>query len=141
MGAQPHADPCHALRQGGPAPGRAWHRGEQSEAFWLAVRDNLDKLADAADWWRIVTQAPDRESELSEEDREFAREAFALLPPEPWDEATWKAWTEAVKQATGRKGRALFMPLRVAITGRDKGPEIANLLPLLGRAGTLARRP
>lgn len=115
--------------------------GEQSEAFWLAVRDNLDKLADAADWWRIVTQAPDRESELSEEDREFAREAFALLPPEPWDETTWKAWTEAVKQATGRKGRALFMPLRVAITGRDKGPEIANLLPLLGRAGTLARRP
>lgn len=115
--------------------------GEMAEAFWLAVRDNLDKLADAADWWRIVTGGPDAAADLSDEDREFAREAFALLPPEPWDATTWKLWTDAVKQATGRKGRGLFMPLRIALTGRDKGPEIASLLPLLGREGTLARRP
>ena len=115
--------------------------GDKAEAFWLAVRDNLDKLADAADWWRIVTQGPDGEAVLSEEDREFARATFAVLPPEPWDQTTWKVWTDAAKQATGRKGRALFMPLRIALTGRDKGPELASLLPLLGRAGTLARRP
>lgn len=115
--------------------------GDKAEAFWLAVRDNLDKLADAADWWRIVTQGPDGEAVLSEEDREFARATFAMLPPEPWDRTTWKVWTDAAKQASGRKGRALFMPLRIALTGRDKGPELASLLPLLGRAGTLARRP
>ena len=70
-----------------------------------------------------------------------ARAAFDHLPPEPWDETTWKLWTDAVKQSSGRKGRGLFMPLRLALTGRDKGPEIASLLPLLGREGTLARRP
>lgn len=133
----------HAMPFAGAAPRLAdlGIEGEKAEAFWQVVRDNLDKFADAAEWWRIVTRGPDGEADLSEEDREFAREAFALLPPEPWDETTWKSWTDAVKQATGRKGRALFMPLRIALTGRDKGPEIAGLLPLLGWAGTLARRP
>lgn len=115
--------------------------GAQAEPFWLAVSGNLEKVDEATDWWRIVTQGPDGETGLSEEDRDFARTAFDYLPPEPWDETTWKIWTEAVKQASGRKGRALFMPLRLALTGRDKGPEIASLLPLLGREGTLARRP
>jgi len=113
----------------------------QAEPFWLAVRGNLDKVEEANDWWSIVTQGPVGESGLSEEDRDFARSAFDLLPPEPWDQTTWKIWTDAVKQSSDRKGRALFMPLRIALTGRDKGPEIANLLPLLGREGTLARRP
>ena len=69
------------------------------------------------------------------------RDAFDLLPEEPWDRDTWKAWTERVKEATGRKGKALFMPLRLALTGLPSGPELADLLPLLGREGTLARRP
>ncbi|MCG6115570.1 MAG: glutamate--tRNA ligase [Mesorhizobium sp.] len=115
--------------------------GDPAEPFWLAVRGNLDKVEEAGDWWSIVTQGPDGETGLSDEDRDFARSAFNHLPPEPWDETTWKVWTEAVKQSSGRKGRALFMPLRLALTGRDKGPEIASLLPLLGREGTLARRP
>lgn len=115
--------------------------GERAEPFWLAVRGNLEKVDEAGDWWSIVTQGPDGEAGLSDEDRDFARTAFDHLPPEPWDETTWKIWTEAVKQSSGRKGRALFMPLRLALTGRDKGPEIASLLPLLGREGTLARRP
>lgn len=115
--------------------------GERAKPFWLAVRGNLDKVDEASDWWRIVTQGPDGQSGLSEEDRDFARTAFDHLPPEPWDETTWKIWTEALKQSSGRKGKALFMPLRLALTGRDKGPEIASLLPLLGREGTLARRP
>jgi glutamyl-tRNA synthetase len=133
-----HAMPYEAVRARLDAMGIA---GEKAEPFWLAVRGNLDKVSDAGDWWRIVTDGPDGEVELAEEDRAFAREAFDHVPPEPWDETTWKAWTDTLKKATGRKGRALFMPLRIALTGRDKGPEIASLLPLLGRAGTLARRP
>jgi glutamyl-tRNA synthetase len=64
---------------------------------------------------------------------------LALLPEEPWDETTWSAWTGAVKGATGRKGRALFHPLRLALTGAESGPELAALLPLIGRATAMAR--
>jgi glutamyl-tRNA synthetase len=115
--------------------------GDRAEPFWLAVRGNIEKLPEAADWWRIVSQGPQAGGDLSEADRAFVSEAFDLLPAEPWDAGTWKSWTDAVKEATGRKGKALFMPLRVALTGLASGPELADLLPLLGREGTLARRP
>jgi glutamyl-tRNA synthetase len=115
--------------------------GTSAEAFWLAVRGNLEKLSHAAGWWRIVDQGPQDPVELSEADAGFVREAFEFLPEEPWNRDTWKAWTGAVKEATGRKGKSLFMPLRLALTGLSSGPELADLLPLLGREGTLARRP
>jgi glutamyl-tRNA synthetase len=73
------------------------------------------------------------------EDGAFLAEAAALLPAEPWDAATWSSWTGTVKAATGRKGRALFHPLRLALTGVEQGPELAALLPLIGRAKALAR--
>ncbi len=78
---------------------------------------------------------------VAEEDRDFLREAASLLPAEPWDETTWSKWTEALKAATGRKGRALFHPLRLALTGREQGPDLKSLLPLLGRTACLARLP
>jgi len=114
--------------------------GPEAAPFWAAVRGNIETLADAAGWWRIVTEAPDR-SELSEDDRAFVHAAFDLLPPEPWDRETWRAWTEKVKEESGRRGRALFKPLRLALTGRESGPELADLMPLLGRERILARRP
>ena len=70
---------------------------------------------------------------------DFAAKAAELLPPEPWDETTWTAWTAAVGAATGAKGRALFHPLRLALTAREHGPELKKLLPLIGRAKALAR--
>jgi glutamyl-tRNA synthetase len=73
------------------------------------------------------------------EDAAFAGKAVELLPPEPWGETTWSGWTSAVAAATGTKGRALFHPLRLALTGRDHGPELKKLLPLIGRAKALAR--
>lgn len=105
------------------------------EAFWNAVRTNLTKVSDAAAWW-IVVQGP-----ISPiiEDPALAAKAVEALPPEPWDASTWKAWTDAVKAATGAKGKALFMPLRLALTGRDHGPELASLLPLIGRGRAQAR--
>jgi len=105
------------------------------EAFWEAVRPNLARLADAADWW-AVTHAP---VTPLVEDAAFLAQAAALLPEEPWDLGTWGAWTAAVKGATGRKGKDLFLPLRRALTGRDHGPELKNLLPLIGRARALRR--
>jgi glutamyl-tRNA synthetase len=115
--------------------------GPKAKAFWLAVRGNLGFVEEAGDWWRIVEEGPDTAAELPAEDLDFVRQAFDLLPEEPWDETVWRTWTDAVKVATGRKGRALFMPLRLALTGRSSGPDLADLLPLMGRAGISARRP
>lgn len=115
--------------------------GVRAEPFWLAVRGNLDRLADGVGWWRIVTEGPAEEPDLSDEDRAFLRAAFDLLPPAPWNGATFKAWMDQVKAASGRKGKALFMPVRLVLTGLPSGPELADLLPLLGPEGTQARRP
>lgn len=115
--------------------------GDKAEAFWLAVRGNLTRVADAALWWKIVQDGPVSDEVLAEEDRDFVAAAFDVLPQEPWSRETWKQWTEAVKVQSGRKGKPLFMPLRIALTGLASGPELADLLPLLGREGTLARRP
>ncbi len=105
---------------------------------WEAVRANVGLLREAADWEQVLHGeiAP---PELDEEDRAYVRLAAELLPDEPWDEATWKAWTNALKQASGRKGKALFMPLRLVLTGRAHGPEMSKLLPLIGRERAKAR--
>jgi len=110
---------------------------DDSEAFWLAVRGNISRLSDT-DTWRNVISGPITPL-IAAEDRGFVSEASALLPPEPWDGTTWKVWTEAIKAATGRKGKPLFMPLRLALTGLDHGPELAQLLPLIGRERAIER--
>ena len=104
--------------------------GRLAEPFWLAVRGNLTRLTDVAEWWGVVSGpiAP------IVEDPAFLAAAAAALPEEPWDAATWSRWTGALKGATGRKGRELYHPLRLALTGRESGPELAALLPLIGRA-------
>ena len=111
--------------------------GLDDAALWEALRENLQKFGDIADWARLVTGPIQPVIEDSEAG--YLVDAAALLPEEPWDEGTWKAWTEAVKTATGRKGRALFHPLRLALTGRGDGPELRILLPLIGRKACLDR--
>ncbi len=105
------------------------------EAFWLAVRGNLDWFGDVTGWWDVVngTITP------VIADPGFAGQALAALPQGEPDGGTWKVWTEAVKASTGAKGKALFMPLRLALTGREHGPELAPLLPLMGRTRILRR--
>ena len=103
--------------------------GYKAEAFWHAVRGNLLVFLDVVEWWRIL----EGEIEPLREDPEFLDTARKLLPAEPWDSSTWAQWTAALKAQTGRKGRALFHPLRLALTGREEGPELAALLPLIGR--------
>ena len=105
------------------------------EGFWNAVRPNIDVFLDIKDWWQVakgpVTPVI--------EDRDFARLAAELLPPDPWDATTWEKWVNSIKGKTDRKGKALFMPLRLSLTGQEHGPELKNLLPLIGRARALDR--
>ena len=103
-----------------------------TETFWLAVRGNLDLLSEARGWWDVVagTIVPP----VIDGEQEFLRLALERLPSEPWDSTVWQGWTTSLREATGRKGRALFLPLRLALTGEDHGPELRELLPLMGRA-------
>ena len=101
--------------------------------LWAVIRPNLDRLEDAA-LWLAITRG-DFTPVIAEDDAAFVAEALALLPAAPWDGDTWKAWTTAVKAATGRKGRGLFMPLRRALTGQDHGPDMGAFMPFLTRAG------
>ncbi len=102
---------------------------DKAERFWNVTRDNITTLNDLGKWWDLYTNGA--EPEIDDEDKEFIAEAMKLLPEGPFDDDTWSTWTAAVKDATGRKGRGLFMPLRKALTGQKNGPDMASLMPLL----------
>ena len=108
-----------------------------TRAFWEAVRPNLERVADAAHWWQVC--AGELSPVIAAEDAAFLAKAAELLPPEPFDATTWKSWTDRVATSAGRKGRALFHPVRLALTAREQGPELRNLLPLIGRERALHR--
>ncbi|VVT24359.1 Glutamate--tRNA ligase 1 [Roseovarius sp. EC-HK134] len=97
--------------------------------FWEVARENITTLKDLDGWWALFRDGAD--PVIEDEDREFVAQAMALLPEGPHDAGTWGTWTSAVKEATGRKGKGLFMPLRKALTGQAHGPEMAQVLPLL----------
>jgi len=105
------------------------------EQFWQAVRPNLNVIADVGHWWAIARGPIDRRRD----DPDFLDRAAALLPDEPWGADTWNTWTDRIKTETGAKGKALFLPLRQALTGQDHGPELAALLPLMGHDRAIRR--
>lgn len=105
------------------------------EAGWHAVQPNLAHVHEAAEWWRLVT-GPIEAREFSQEDRAYLAEAAEALT---WGDNPWGALTMALKESTGRKGKALFLPLRQALTGMDHGPDMGELLPLIGEAEARAR--
>jgi glutamyl-tRNA synthetase len=107
-------------------------------AAWEAIRPNLSTIADAAEWWEVVT-GPVARPETDAETRAFLAQAAATLEAQEWGADPWHALTGALKEATGRKGKALFLPLRQALTGHDHGPDMAALLPLIGRERALER--
>ena len=106
-------------------------------AFWAAIRGNLDLLNEARGWWDVV--AGSIVPPLLEEDADYLRMALDVLPAEPWDNDVWRVWIDELKVQSGRKGKKLFMPLRQALTGEDHGPELRDLLPLMGRSRTADR--
>ncbi|MEM6637547.1 MAG: glutamate--tRNA ligase [Pseudomonadota bacterium] len=120
--ARPFAEVADAIRALGVPD-------DMSRDFWNAVRENVTTLDDMAPWWQMLRDGAT--PEIGEEDRTFVAEAMALLPPLPFTADTWSTWTAEVKDKTGRKGRALFAPLRQALTGRVRGPEMAVLMPLM----------
>jgi glutamyl-tRNA synthetase len=100
-----------------------------AERFWQVASKNITTLDDLAHWWVLCRDGA--EPVVATEDRDFVAQAMAMLPPPPYGDATWAEWTAKVKEATGRKGKGLFMPLRLALTGEPSGPEMAELMPLL----------
>lgn len=100
--------------------------------FWDVMRKNIETRADLGPWWAVLRDGA--VPEVADEDRAFVAEALKMLGEPPYGPETWSNWTEAVKSATGRKGKALFMPLRKALTGRARGPEMAEFLPLMQAA-------
>jgi len=128
----------HAMPYAIAAP-RLSALGLEGEAMWTLLRENLVKFPDIVEWSKLLTGPI--EPVVADEDRDFLALAKALLPPEPWDDTTWSHWTNALKASTGRKGKSLFLPLRMALTGRHDGPELKSLLVLLGRKVCLDRLP
>ena len=128
----------HAMPYADAAP-RLSKLGLEGEAMWTLLRENLVKFPDILEWSKLLTGPV--EPVMADEDSDFLALAKALLPPEPWDDTTWSHWTNALKASTGRKGKSLFLPLRMALTGRHDGPELKSLLVLLGRRACLDRLP
>ncbi|EIZ78960.1 glutamyl-tRNA synthetase [Novosphingobium sp. Rr 2-17] len=124
--ALPFAAVSHRLPEGMDAAG------------WEAIRPNLSRVDEVGEWWRVVT-GPVAAPDLSDEDRAYCAQAADTLEAQGWDDGVWKALTTALKDATGRKGKALFLPLRQALTGMEHGPDMATLLPLIARDEALAR--
>lgn len=102
---------------------------DQAERFWRVASQNITRLDDLGDWWRIFSEGA--EPQIDPEDADFIAQAMTLLPAGPFTDATWGEWTAAVKEATGRKGKGLFMPLRKAVTGQAHGPDMSDVMPLL----------
>jgi len=127
-----HAKPYEAVAEALAAMEIA---GEKAGPFWAAIHGNISALPEARIWWDIITTS----QHFPAEDTEFLSEAAKALPAGEITAETWGEWTKAVQEKTGRKGKALFMPLRLALTGREHGPELKAVLPLLGREALLAR--
>ena len=127
-----HALPLEAVAEDVAALGVP---ADKAEAFWNVVRENITVKADMAEWWDLFQNGA--EPVVDDEDRDFVAQALEMLPEPPYTAETWGEWTAAVKDATGRKGKGLFMPLRKAVTGRARGPEMGDVMPLLQKKPTL----
>lgn len=121
----PHEAVCDRLPEGMSAEG------------WEAIRPNLTRIDEAGDWWAVIEGPVDMAP--AAEDADFLAQAADVAATIDWAGDPWHALTAALKAATDRKGKALFLPLRRALTGRDHGPEMAALLPLIGKDRALER--
>ena len=111
---------------------------ELNAQAWEVIRPNLHDLGEVPAWWAVVT-GPISSTSLSPEDAAYVADARKLLETMPWSDMIWKDWTTALKDSSGRKGKPLFMPLRLVLTGLDHGPDMGALLPLIGKDAALER--
>jgi len=110
------------------------------EEFWMAIRPNINRFHEV-ELWAEVVEGRFEPVLQDDDDAEFVKLAAELLPAEPWDDQVWPTWTSQLKQQTGRKGKQLFMPLRKALTGQDHGPDMRQLMPVIGLERTRRRLP
>jgi len=109
-----------------------------TEEDWLLLRPNLGRVADFAGWFDVLHGEIDP-PELSHDERRLVRDAAALASGLDWSAEPWRALTDALKSSTGKKGRELFHPLRLALTGRESGPEMAGLVARMGKERAVRR--
>jgi glutamyl-tRNA synthetase len=109
--------------------------GEVSENFWLSIRSNLKKLNEVKIWWDVCYNFHYQ----NVQEKEYIKLSRTLLPEGDFNQNTWKEWTESIKSSTKRRGKDLYMPLRIALTGIDHGPELSVLLPIIGRDEVIRR--
>ncbi|NBR52865.1 MAG: glutamate--tRNA ligase [Rhodobacteraceae bacterium] len=102
---------------------------ELAEKFWSVVRENITYLSDMGPWWELFRDGTP--AVVDAEDAQFIEAALGMLGEPPYDDQTWANWSNAVKEVSGRKGKPLFMPLRKAVTGRERGPEMADVMALM----------
>ena len=100
---------------------------DASEDFWIFIKNNINYFSESLDWIKVINST----EIYIQEPNDYLNAAAELLPEDPYDETTWDVWTDLIKNKTGKKGKELFMPIRFALTGREKGPELKYLLPLL----------
>ena len=140
----PRFDPAHLLKINRQALAAMPFEAAQprlppaaTPAFWHAIRGSLDLMREARGWWDVAagTIVPP----LLEGEHDFLATAMDHLPPDPWGPTTWSDWTAALREQTGRRGKSLNAPIRLALTGEDHGPDLADLLPLIGRTRALDR--
>ncbi|GIR68204.1 MAG: hypothetical protein CM15mP73_0250 [Hyphomicrobiales bacterium] len=112
--------------------------GNDAEMFWDTVKTNINTVNEAQKWWNLISNDKININ-VGEINRDFLKIAQESLPNIPWDNKTWSIWTEEISQKTGLKGRELFLPLRIALTGENSGPELATFILLLGRELVLKR--
>ena len=99
------------------------------EDFWNFIKNNINFFSECLEWLEIIKSTNIYDTENSD----FLKQAAEVLPESPYDTQSWDEWTSLIKNKTGKKGKELFKPLRMALTGREKGPELKYLLPLLNR--------
>ncbi|MDA0901863.1 MAG: glutamate--tRNA ligase [Proteobacteria bacterium] len=105
--------------------------------FWNSVRPNINFLKDVEQWWHICKE--NLQHQHNPGDLEFLQLAKAALPEDTSQEDSWNIWLNAIKEKTDRKGKPLFMPLRLALTGQEHGPELKTILPLIDRNEIISR--
>ena len=128
----------HEMSYESAQPRLKQHQSDLGEQFWETVKPNLSTISDVS-LWRDVVEGKFDKAELSSEDAAYVEASATELKELSWSDDVWSQWTNALKAKTGRKGRALFMPLRQAITGQSHGPDMASLLMLIGQENTIRR--
>jgi len=111
---------------------------DATDQDWQLIRPNLERLADFGPWFEVLRGEGDA-PELAHDERLFMRDAASVAEGLDWSSEPWRALTTQLKETTGKKGRELFHPLRLALTGRESGPEMAGLLTAMGKDRAVIR--